>query len=89
MCNLSAVLYKMVPSQKEVLAVPHSTPISCPYTETCEGISSQKTYKGKISCMTMKRQWAYGLTELPWNDHFHTSLVCFMYSSFKCFKRQK
>ncbi len=27
--------------------------------------------------LTMKRQWTYGPTQLPWNDHFHTSLACF------------
>ncbi len=25
----------------------------------------------------MKCQWTYGPTQLPWNDHFHTSLACF------------
>ncbi len=27
--------------------------------------------------LTMKRQWTYGPTLLPWFDHFHTSLACF------------
>ncbi len=27
--------------------------------------------------LTMKRHWTYGLTRLPWNDHYHTSLACF------------
>ncbi len=29
------------------------------------------------SLLTMKRQWTYGPTLLPWFDHFHTSLACF------------
>ncbi len=29
------------------------------------------------SLMTMKRQWTYGPTQVPLNDHFHTSLACF------------
>ncbi len=27
--------------------------------------------------LTMKRQWTYGPTLLPWFDNFHTSLTCF------------
>ncbi len=27
--------------------------------------------------LTMKRQWTYGQTLLPWFDYFHTSLACF------------
>ena len=30
-----------------------------------------------VNLLTMKRQWAYGLTLLSWSDHFHTSLACF------------
>ncbi len=31
----------------------------------------------KFNVLTMKRQWTYGPTLLPWFDHFHTSLACF------------
>ncbi len=30
-----------------------------------------------LHLLTMKRQWTYGPTLLPWFDHFHTSLACF------------
>ncbi len=30
-----------------------------------------------LNLLTMKRQWTYGPTLLPWFDHFHTSLACF------------
>ncbi len=26
--------------------------------------------------LSMKRQWTYGPTLLPWNNHFHTSEAC-------------
>ena len=26
--------------------------------------------------LTMKSQWVYGLTLLPWCNHFHTSIAC-------------
>ncbi len=30
-----------------------------------------------LNLLTMKRQWTYGPTLLPWFIHLHTSLACF------------
>ncbi len=67
-------------------------PTKCPNLEACgnqqnfTNMSSQGwfslliiwvTIKKLFNLLTMKCQWTYGPTQLPWFDYFHTSLACF------------
>ncbi len=36
-----------------------------------------ETLEKSLNLLTMKHQWTYGPTLLPWFDHFHTSHACF------------
>ncbi len=40
-------------------------------------LASAKAQPRGGDLLTMKCQWTYGPTLLPWFDHFHTSLACF------------
>ncbi len=53
-------------------------PVHCPYHPAVSLIKNPTLGK-YYDLLTMKRQWTYGPTLLPWFDHFRTSLACFTF----------
>ncbi len=43
--------------------------------DTFHGTANEAKLPETLHLLTTKRQWTYGPTQLPWNDHFHTSLA--------------